>query len=150
VEDFSAPALGRLGGERSPAMRTANLAMEAHPGALRAVFGTPRHRRRRRVPLRLATEGAKLIARPGRVGSLEAGKVRRITAFAIDDLSHAGMKDPHRRSRLAPHISACETVDRQWGVWCGGRCTGDEAKTRSRAKSRIRRALKPQEIVGYA
>jgi len=111
VEDLvRAGARVGLGVDGSASNEDANIAMEAHQAILLArVRNASPHALDARSAWRLATQGGADCL--GRVdcGTLEPGMCADIACFRIDDLAHAGIKDPVAGLALAPP-SRAQTV----------------------------------------
>jgi len=111
VEDLvRAGARVGLGVDGSASNEDANIAMEAHQALLLArVRNASPHALDARSAWRLATQGGADCL--GRVdcGTLEPGMCADIACFRIDDLAHAGIKDPVAGLALAPP-SRAQTV----------------------------------------
>jgi cytosine/adenosine deaminase-related metal-dependent hydrolase len=112
VEDLvRAGARVGLGVDGSASNEDANLAMEAHQALLLArVRATSPQALDARVAWRLATHGGAECLGRDDCGSLEPGKCADIACFRIDDLSHAGIKDPLAGLALAPPARAQTVV----------------------------------------
>lgn len=100
-----------LGVDGSASNEDANLAIEAHQALLLArVHATSPQALDARSALSLATKGgAECLGRED-CGTLEAGKCADITCFRVDDLAHAGIKDPVAAIALAPAARAQTVV----------------------------------------
>ncbi len=132
VEDLlRAGARVGLGVDGSASNEDANLVMEAHQALLLArVRGTSPQALDARAALRLATRGGAECLGRDDCGSLEAGKRADIACFRIDDLAHAGIKDPLAGLALAPPARAqTVVVDGRVVVREGRLLTADEEKT---------------------
>jgi 8-oxoguanine deaminase len=112
VEDLvGAGARVGLGVDGSASNEDANLAMEAHQAMLLArVRSTSPRALDARTALRLATQGGADCLGRADCGTLEAGRCADIACFRIDDLSHAGIKDPVAGLALAPPARASVVV----------------------------------------
>ena len=96
-----------LGVDGSASNEDANLAMEAHQALLLArVRASSAQALDAREAWRLATRGGAECLGRDDCGSLEAGKRADIACFRIDDLAHAGIKDPLAGLALAPPARA--------------------------------------------
>jgi len=106
----------------------ANLAVEAHQALLLArVRNASPSALDAHTAWRLATEGGADCLGRDDCGSLEAGKCADIACFRIDDLAHAGMKDPIAGLALAPPSRAQTVIVNGRVVVRDGRLlTGDE------------------------
>ena len=104
VEDLlRAGARVGLGVDGSASNEDANLAMEAHQALLLArVRATSPTALDARAAWRLATRGGADCLGRDDCGSLESGKCADIACFRVDDLAHAGIKDPIAGLALAP------------------------------------------------
>ena len=111
VEDLvRAGARVGLGVDGSASNEDANLAVEAHQALLLArVRATSPRALDARGALRLATQGGADCLGRDDCGTLEPGKCADIACFRVDDLAHAGMKDPVAALVLAPP-SRAQTV----------------------------------------
>lgn len=96
-----------LGVDGSASNEDANLAVEAHQALLLARVHTESPQALdARTALRLATlGGAECLGRED-CGTLEVGKCADVACFRVDDLAHAGMKDPVAGIVLAPPARA--------------------------------------------
>jgi len=96
-----------LGVDGSASNEDANLAMEAHQALLLArVRATSPQALDARAAWMLATRGGAECLGRDDCGTLEAGKCADIACFRIDDLAHAGIKDPLAGLALAPPARA--------------------------------------------
>jgi len=132
VEDLvRAGARVGLGVDGSASNEDANLAMEAHQALLLArVRASSPQALDARVAWTLATHGGAECLGRDDCGSLEAGKRADIACFRIDDLAHAGIKDPLAGLALAPPARAqTVVVDGRVIVREGRLLTADEEKT---------------------
>ena len=99
-----------LGVDGSASNEDGSLAMEAHQALLLArVRATSPRALDARAAWRLATRGGAQCLGRDDCGALEAGKCADVACFRIDDLAHAGIKDPLAGLALAPP-SRAETV----------------------------------------
>ncbi len=112
VEDLvRAGARVGLGVDGSASNEDANLAVEAHQALLLArVRATSPQALDARAVLRLATRGGAECLGRDDCGALEVGMCADITCFRIDDLAHAGIKDPLAGLALAPPARAQTVV----------------------------------------
>ncbi len=112
VEDLvRAGARVGLGVDGSASNEDANLAVEAHQALLLArVRATSPQALDARGVLRLATRGGAECLGRDDCGALEVGMCADITCFRIDDLAHAGIKDPLAGLALAPPARAQTVV----------------------------------------
>ncbi len=112
VEDLvRAGARVGLGVDGSASNEDANLAVEAHQALLLArVRATSPQALDARAAWTLATRGGAECLGRDDCGSLEAGKRADIACFRIDDLAHAGIKDPLAGLALAPPARAHTVV----------------------------------------
>ena len=129
VEDLvRAGARVGLGVDGSASNEDSNLAMEAHQALLlaRVRSSSPRALDARGA-LRLATQGGADCLGRDDCGSLAPGKCADIVCFRVDDLAHAGIKDPVAAIALAPPARAQTVVVNGRAVVRDGRLlTGDE------------------------
>lgn len=96
-----------LGVDGSASNEDANLAMEAHQALLLArVHAESPQALDARAAWRLATRGGAECLGRDDCGSLEAGNCADVACFRIDDLAHAGIKDPLAGLVLAPPARA--------------------------------------------
>ncbi|TMD16190.1 MAG: 8-oxoguanine deaminase [Chloroflexi bacterium] len=96
-----------LGVDGSASNEDANLAMEAHLALLLArVRASSAQALDARGAWRLATRGGADCLGRDDCGSLEPGKCADIACFRVDDLAHAGIKDPLAGLALAPPARA--------------------------------------------
>jgi cytosine/adenosine deaminase-related metal-dependent hydrolase len=129
VEDLvRAGARVGLGVDGSASNEDANIAVEAHQALLLArVRGSSPRALDARAAWRLATQGGADCLGRDDCGTLEAGKCADIACFRIDDLAHAGIKDPVAALVLAPPPRAQTVVLNGRVVVRDGRLlTGDE------------------------
>ena len=134
VEDLvRAGARVGLGVDGSASNEDANLAMEAHQALLLArVRRSSPHALDARAAWHLATQGGAECLGRDDCGTLEAGKRADIACFRVDDLAHAGIKDPLAGLALAPPARAETVVVEGHVVVRGGRLlTADEGEIAS-------------------
>ena len=117
-----------LGVDGSASNEDANLAMEAHQALLLARVGNVSPRALdAKTAWRLATAGGAECLGRDDCGTLEVGKRADIACFRVDDLAHAGIKDPLAGLALAPPARAETVVVDGRVVVRGGRLlTADE------------------------
>ena len=117
-----------LGVDGSASNEDANLAMEAHQALLLArVRATSPEALDARAAWTLATRGGAECLGRDDCGLLEAGKCADIACFRIDDLAHAGIKDPLAGLALAPPARAqMVVVNGRVVVRAGRLLTADE------------------------
>ena len=125
-------------GERAPEMRQALLAAR--------FAGGPKALTVRQV-LELATiHGARCLGREGEIGSLEPGKLADVALWRLDDVRHAGIKDPVAALILgpAPHVELL-LVNGDVIVDGGELRTADEVKISKELASASRRVAERME-----
>lgn len=117
-----------LGIDGSASNEDANLAMEAHQALLLArVRNASPQALDARTAWRLATQGGAECLGRDDCGTLEVGKCADVACFRVDDLAHAGIKDPLAGLALAPPARAATVVVNGRVVVRGGRLlTADE------------------------
>ena len=117
-----------LGVDGAASNEDANLAMEAHQALLLArVRNASPQALDARTAWRLATRGGADCLGRDDCGVLEEGKCADIACFRIDDLAHAGVRDPLAGLALAPPSRAQTVVVNGRVVVRGGRLlTADE------------------------
>ena len=117
-----------LGVDGAASNEDANLAVEAHQAMLLArVRAVSPRALDARAALRLATEGGAECLGRDDCGMLEPGRCADIACFRVDDLAHAGIKDPLAAIVLAPPARAQTVVVNGRVVVSEGRLlTGDE------------------------
>ena len=119
-----------LGVDGSASNEDANLAVEAHQALLLArVRATSPTALDGRSAWRLASAGGAECLGRDDCGVLEEGRCADVTCFRIDDLAHAGIKDPLAGLALAPPSRAETVVVNGKVVVRGGRLlTADEGE----------------------
>ena len=112
VEDLlRAGARVGLGVDGAASNEDASIAVEAHQAMLLArLHGMSPRALDARGALRLATRGGADCLGRDDCGTLEPGKCADIACFRVDDLAHAGMKDPVAAIALAPPARAQTVV----------------------------------------
>lgn len=117
-----------LGVDGSASNEDANLAMEAHQALFLArVRATSPRALDAREAWRLATVGGAQCLGRDDCGVLEAGRCADVACFGIDDLAHAGIKDPLAGLALAPPSRAQAVIVNGRAVVREGRLlTADE------------------------
>jgi cytosine/adenosine deaminase-related metal-dependent hydrolase len=136
-----------LGVDGSASNEDANLAMEAHQALLLArVRSANPQALDARGAWRLATKGGADCLGRDDCGTLEVGKRADIACFRVDDLAHAGIKDPLAGLALAPPARAETVVVDGRVVVRGGRLlTADEDQI-AREIAATSARLNPHEI----
>ena len=117
-----------LGVDGSASNEDSNLAMEVHQALLLArVRATSPTALDARAAWRLATQGGAECLGRDDCGRLEVGQCADIATFRVDDLAHAGIKDPLAGLALAPPARAHTVVVNGRAVVRDGRLlTADE------------------------
>ena len=100
-----------LGVDGAASNEDANLAMEAHQALLLArVRNASPQALDARTAWRLATKGGADCLGRDDCGELAPGKCADVACFRVDDLAHAGIKDPLAGLALAPPARAQTVV----------------------------------------